>query len=125
MHKLIGMLLLALAGCGGSASPPIPPTTGDFVRNNGSVGTAKVFSIEFRVNVTSNGATFEDLINARKRFTFGKDITIQLESVDESVVGFIFNDQDYGNLNVGDQVVIDDERNVEVNGTPRPPKSRE
>jgi hypothetical protein len=37
----------------------------------------------------------------------------------------MFNDQNFGTLNVGDKVVIDDERNVEVNGTPRSPNSAE
>jgi len=135
MPKIISLVLLALVGCGGTSTPAIPPTTGDFVKNNDGVGTAEVFGIDFSVRVNSSGASTDDAIHAnfvhpeqssaRKRFTLGDDITIQLDSVDESKVRFIFNDQDFGTLNTGDKVVIDDERHVEVNGTPRSPKSVE
>ena len=132
MQRIVPLVLLVLVGCSGSSTPAIPPTTGDFVTNNDGVGTAQVFGIGFRISVNSGGASTEDSIaanfvdaeqsSARKRFTFGDEITIQLDSVNEAEVGFIFNGQNFGNLNVGDQVVIDDERNVEVNGTPRLPK---
>lgn len=135
MKKLIPILLLALAGCGSNSTPAIPPTSGDFVENNDRVGVAHVFGIEFRVKANSRGTSAQDSIKAsfvdpdkstaRKRFTIGDDIAIQLESVDESDVRFIFNDQNFGNLKVGDKVVIDDERNVEVNGTRRLPASTE
>ncbi|MCA9139005.1 MAG: hypothetical protein KDB00_19670 [Planctomycetales bacterium] len=126
------MVLLALVGCGGTSSIPIPPTTGDFVKNDDGAGTAQVFGIEFSVRVNSSGASTDDAIHAnfldpeqssaRKRFTLGDDIMVQLESVNGSQVRFMLNDQDFGALNVGDKVVIDDERNVEVNGTPRSPR---
>ena len=135
MQKIVPLVLLVLVGCSGSFTPAIPPTAGDFVKSNDGVGTAKVFGIDFRVSVSSGGASTEDSIHAnfldpeqssaRKRFTFGDDVTIQLDSVNEVEVGFIFNEQDYGKLNVGDEVVIDDERNVEVNGIPCSPKSME
>ena len=114
---------------------PAFPTTGDFVKNDKGAGTAQVFGIDFSVRVNSGGASTDFAIDAnfvepeqssaRKRFTLGDDITIQLDSIDESEVRFVFNDQDFGTLNVGDKVVIDDERNVEVNGTPRSPNSVE
>lgn len=135
MQTILCLLLLALVGCGGTSTPAIPPTTGDFVKNSDGVGTARVLGIDFSVRVDSSGSTTDDAIHAnlvdpeqssaRKRFTLGDDITIQLDSVDEAVVRFMFNDQDFGTLDVGDKVVIDDERNVEVNGTPRSPQSVE
>ena len=125
--------MLAIVGCSESSAPPIPPTAGDFVKNNDGFGTAQVFGIDFSVHVNASGTGTDDAIHAnfvepeqssaRKRFTFGDDITIQLDSVDASQVRFMFNDQDFGVLNVGDKVVIDDERSVEVNGTPRLPNS--
>jgi hypothetical protein len=131
MKPFLPILLLTFAGCNNSASPVIPPTTGDFVKNQSGVGTAEVFGIEFRVKVNSRGARTEDRIHAnfvdpeqssaRKRFTFGDEITIQLDSINEAEVSFLLNDQDFGTLNVGDKVVIDEERNVEVNGTARLP----
>lgn len=135
MKKVIPLLLLAFVGCGETSKPTIPPTTGDFANNNDGVGTAQVFGVDFSVHVDSSGASTDDAIHAnfvepeqssaRKRFTLGDDITIQLDSVDESEVRFMFNDQDFGTLNVGDRVVIDDERNVEVNGSPRSPMPAE
>ncbi len=135
MQKLMPILLLALVGCGSNSTPPIPPTSGDFVKNQDGLGTAQVLGIDFRVKAKSSGTSTQDAIQAnfvdadkstaRKRFTIGDDIAIQLESVDKTEVRFVLNDQDYGSLNVGDKVVIDDERNVEVNGTRRLPKSGE
>lgn len=131
MQKRLAVLLVTLVGCGSGATPAIPPTAGDFVKNSNGVGTAQVLGITFRVNVKSNGASTEDSIDAnfidvdqskaQKRFTFGDEITIQLDSIDESKTTFKFNDQGFGNLNVGDEVVIDDARNVAVNGTSRLP----
>ena len=135
LRKILPILLLAqlfvLAGCNRSSAPAIPPTAGDYVKNQAGVGTAQVFGIDFNVSVDSSGASTEDTIDAnfvdpeksraRKRFAFGEDVVIQLESIDKSRVVFIFNDQDFGSLKVGDQVSIDLERNVEVNGTARMP----
>lgn len=56
--------VLALVGCGSSSTPTIPPTTGDFIKNNDGVGTAQVFGIHIRVNVNSSGASTEDAIDA-------------------------------------------------------------
>ncbi|MDE0866081.1 MAG: hypothetical protein OSA98_20020 [Rubripirellula sp.] len=132
LQALLWCLLVASVGCNRSSTPAIPPTAGDFVMNNFGVGTAQVFGIDFRVNVAGSGASTEWAINisftdatkssARKRFTIGDDIVIQLDSISESEVKFIFNDQNFDNLNVGDHVVIDDEQNVEVNGESRLPK---
>mgnify|MGYP003647016515 CR=1 FL=1 len=130
MSKFASILLLILVGCGSSGSPAIPPTEDDFVKNENGVGTAKVFGIHFRVDVDSNGASTKDSIKANfvspeeshatKQFSFGDEITIQLDSVNESEAKFVLNTQDFGNLKVGDEVVIDDKRNVKVNGTARP-----
>jgi hypothetical protein len=132
MQKLAALLLMGLVGCSGSSQPVIPPTSSDFVKNDGGVGTARVFGIDFQVHVESSGAGTDDAIavnfvdpektGARKRFHFGDEVTIQLDSVDGSEVTFVLNDQDFGTLKVGDKVVIDAERKVQVNGTARLPK---
>lgn len=131
MKRIIPLVLLALVGCSRPPTPPIPPTKGDFVKNDNGVGTAQVFGIDFSVPANSSGASTDDSIDAKfvdpeqshakKRFTLGNDVTIQLDSVSESEVRFVFNDQNFGTLKVGDKVVIDDEKKVEVNGTPRLP----
>ncbi|WP_442484518.1 hypothetical protein [Aeoliella sp. SH292] len=135
MHKIVPLVLLVIAGCTKTSAPALPPTAGDFVKNNDGVGTAQVFGIDFSVRANSSGVSTDDTINAdftdpkqsraSKRFTLGDDVAIQLESVNASEVRFQFNDQDFGILKVGDKVVIDDERNVEVNGTPRSPQPAE
>jgi hypothetical protein len=56
MRKIISLVLLALVGCGGTSTPAIPPTTGDFVKNNAGVGTAD-FGIDFSVRVNSSAQT--------------------------------------------------------------------
>lgn len=124
-------LWVALVGCSSSSAPAIPPTAEDFVKNESGVGTAKVFGIDFRIAADSGGGTAEDKIHANfldgeqssasKRFTLGDDVVVQLDSINESEVEFRFNEKDYGTLKVGDQVVIDAEGSVEVNGAARMP----
>lgn len=135
MNKIIPVLLLLLTGCGGNVEVPIPPTAGDFVDNQNGTGTARVFGIDFQVSVEGKGVRSEGTIHANlveadkseatKSFTMGDDVSVQLESIDESEVRFVFNDQNYGTLQVGDKVVIDDQRAVQVNGTPRTPATAE
>jgi len=135
MRKLILLMLLAVLGCGETSTPAIPPIDDTFVKNDNGVGTARVFGIDFNARTHSSGASNEFAIDANfvdaedssamVRFTLGDDITIQLDSIDESEVRFLFNDQDFGTLNVGDKVNIDDDRNIEVNGTSLSPKSEE
>lgn len=130
MIKLVLLVVLpVIIGCSGNSAPAIPPTSGDFVKNDNGFGTAHVFGIDFSVRVNSSGASTNDSIHAdlvnpqnssaRKRFTLGDDIAIELKSISESKVQFMFNDQNFGLLNVGDKVIIDDERNVLVNGIAR------
>ena len=90
MRKIISLALLALVGCGVTSTPAIPPTTGDFAKNNDGVGTAQVFGIDFSVRVNSSGARTDVAIDAnfvdpeqssaKKRLSLGDDITIQLDS---------------------------------------------
>lgn len=131
MQKIILPVLLAPVGCGGTSTPALPPTAGDFVSNSDGLGTAQVFGIDFTIRTKSPGASSDDAIDARfvdseqssarKRFTVGDEIAIQLDSISESEVRFLFNDRSFGTLKVGDKVAIDEEQNVEVNGTPRLP----
>ncbi|MCA9171131.1 MAG: hypothetical protein KDB23_25840 [Planctomycetales bacterium] len=135
MNRIALLFLFVHVGCSGDSTPPIPSATRDFVTNSNGIGTAQLFGIDFRVNVTSSGATSTSSINAnlveadqssaRKRITFGDSIAIQLDSVDESMVSFSLNDRDYGKLNVGDFVEIDEDGKVKVNGVPRSPSSAE
>lgn len=120
------LTLLGVVGCGPNPTVPIPPTAGDFVENNNGVGTARVFGIDFDIQANASGTSTDDTVradfldveksHATKRFTLGNDITIQLDRIDDSHARFQFNDQDFGTLHVGDKVVVDDKRAVQVNG---------
>ncbi len=131
MKKVIAIALLSLVGCSGSTEPDIPPTSGGFVDSRGGVGTAQVFGIDFTVSVNSGGVTSEQTIHAnfldaeqssaKSKFTFGDDLTVELESLNKTEVHFLFNDEDYGILNVGDKVSIDEKGNVTVNEDTRAP----
>lgn len=135
MRKLLPLLLLAILGCRQEVESPIPPTAGDFVSNDNGVGTAQAFGIQFRLPAAAGSATTEDLIHAdfndfdkstaSKKFTLGDDVVIELNSVDAKTVRFRLNGQDFGMLQVGNQVEIDAERQVKVNGTARSPQGAE
>ena len=131
MLRLTILIFLALTACDYGSAPRIPPSSGDYVKNAGDRSTAKVFGIDFRVSASSSGASSEGVLDAdlatpqksfaEKSFTLGDDIAVTLESIDESTVHFTFNGQNFGTLNIGDQVVIDDEEKVTVNGQSRQP----
>lgn len=133
IFALLSALLFTLFGCNSAPAPPFPPTVNDFVRNDPTGGTAKVFGINFQVETTSNGASTEfdfhanfadpSQSRAKIRFTFGDDVNVLLESIDQTKVRFQFNDRDFGTLNVGDEVTINEQRAVEVNGVIRSPES--
>lgn len=102
------LLLVACADCGGSFSPEIPLTACDCVNNDRSIGIARVIGIDFSGNANSGGVNTESSIEpdffepeqtgARKRFVLGDDIPIQLDSINELEVRFMFDDQDCGAL---------------------------
>lgn len=135
MPRILLLVLAAIVGCGGPTTPPIPNSTNDFVDNKNGVGTARVWNIDFQVLGTSGGVSAETAIDvdftnpdhsdSTTRFRLGDDLTIQLNTIDKYDIGFLFNDQDYGVLHLQDKVVIDEERNVTVNGIARLPKGAE
>ena len=128
-------LLIALVGCGEKISTKkvgtFPPTAGDFVKNLDGRGTAQVWGMTFDVaepNDGASGSSFEGTLShsektdARHTITMGDDVNIRLEKVPGSGITFQFNGENYGTLEVGDNVVIDKERNVTVNGTGHRPE---
>lgn len=124
-------LLLALSGRGErkSGAGTYPPTNGDFVTNLDGRGTARVWGICFEVADPvgkASGSEFEgglhsdlEQTDARVRIALGDDVGILLEKVPGSPITFTLNERSYGTLDVGDQVIIDKERNVTINGTER------
>jgi hypothetical protein len=128
---LFSSLIFSVIGCQRQVDIPIPPTNSGFIENSFGVTTARVFGIDFEIDGTSGGvnASTDTNVNfiepkkslAKKSFTIGKDCAIELTSINESTVNFRFQAQEFGVLRVGDRVIIDEKRNVIVNGEPRLP----
>ncbi|MCP4099260.1 MAG: hypothetical protein GY748_23800 [Planctomycetaceae bacterium] len=122
-------LLLSLLGCDKQVDIPLPPTDSDFIKSTPNLLTARLLSIDFKVHGTSDGVTNETDIHANfvnpeesKHIivlNLGDDQTIELNAVNETVVDLTYLGQKFGYLSVGDQVVIDEEGNIKVNGDVR------
>ena len=116
-------LLVAIAGCGNDATPV---DVGPFsVDGDTGVATGQAFGIEFNaaqatgVELTS-GTLNESGTSQRAQITLAADLRIELQTVD-GAAGFTFqlNGRDFGTLQTGDAVAIDEERNVTVNDEKR------
>jgi hypothetical protein len=115
---LFSGLIFSVTGCQRQVDIPIPPTNSGFIENSFGVSTARVFGIDFQIDANF----FEPKKSlAKKSFTIGNDCAIELASINESTVNFRFQAQEFGVLRVGDRVIIDEKRNVIVNGEPRLP----
>ena len=98
------------------------------VTNINGKGTAEVWGVSFVVeNPGGNAAGGSTIVNAsnghndsRMELTLG-DVVVQLARINEGPVSCTINDVDYGELSEGDDVKIDAERNVTVNGEARTP----
>ena len=129
LYLLFLGLFLSTLGCNKQADIPLPPTDSDFIESTPNLLTARVMSIDFEVHTTSGGVTNATDINANfvnpeksKHtivLTLGADQTIELNAVNETIVDFTYLGQKFGYLSVGDQVVIDEEGNIKVNGEVR------
>jgi hypothetical protein len=120
---------------GRAESWTFPPTEGDFGKNwhPEPRGTARVWGIQFEVAEPVGGGAgskFEgtvhsdpELTDARNTFNLGEDVNVRLEKVPGRPITFQMNGKRYGTLEVGDEVSIDKERNVTVNGETRQPAS--
>ena len=120
--------LATLSGCE-QGTGTYPPSTGDYVKNSGGQGTAKVWGIAFDVAepVGSSAASRFDgslssdpeKTDARNEITIGDDVKFRLEKIPGVPITFEFNGKKYGTLEIGDKVSIDRERKVKVNGSLR------
>lgn len=116
-------LLLASLGCGNNATPV---NVGPFsVDGDTGVATGQAFGIKFN---TARGTKVEVISVAldssgtvqRAAITLADDLRIDLQTVEgaESAT-FQLNGRQFGILQAGDAVGIDEERNVTVNGDKR------
>ena len=122
-------LLLSPLGCDKQVDIPLPPTDSDFIKSTPNLLTARLLSIDLKVHGTSDGVTneteiFANFVNPEKSkhtivLNLGDDQTIELNAVNANVIDLTYLGQKFGYLSVGDQVVIDEEGNITVNGKVR------
>ncbi len=124
--------LMVFGGCGQEEIGTYPPSSGDFVENLDGRGTAKVWGIEFEVLSVVGSLTrsqFEgglhsdpEKTDAQIDINLGDDVAVHLEKRPGSGITFQLNGKSYGSLEVGDKVLIDSERAVQVNDVSRQPE---
>ncbi len=124
-------LFLSTLGCQKPVDIPLPPTDFDFIENKSGILSARILSIDFLVHANAGGvststdieANFVEPAKSKHNIcvTIGDDWTIDLKAVNETMVQFEFREQKLGVLKVDDQVSIDEEGNVKVNGVLRLP----
>ena len=119
--------LRALIGCESQSSSV---SSGQFhVDSDTGRATGKALGTNFEVagatrsqNVSQLVAGKPEHISARIEITFADDLTIRLEMLEGGgPISFKVNGNDFAALKKGDKVVIDENRNVTVNGTLRGP----
>lgn len=119
-------LLLALLSCEGKTTYP-PVSDGAFSVNSdtGMATGNDAFGIDFEVAGADRAESKSELngnpkYSSRAEITLADDLTIELVTKDEGkLVNFRLNGRSFGDLKRGEKVVIDEERNVTVNGEKR------
>jgi|GEM_PF-2532651 len=124
-------LIFTSFGCRQQADIPLPPTNYDFIRKTPNLLTARILSVDFQVESDASGVTTStdseaNFANPGKSkhnvlVKLGSDWTIELKAVDSTKVNFKFCGQKFGSLRVDDQVTIDEEGIIKVNGQTRLP----
>ena len=123
MIAAVCTLLLATLGCGNNATPV---NVGPFsVDSDTGVATGQAFGIEFNATRGTKVEIISGTLDAsgtsqRAAITLADDLRIELQSVDgANSATFQLNGRDLGILQTGDEVAIDEQRNVTVNGEKR------
>ena len=119
-------LLIALLGCERKTTYP-PVSDGSFsVNSDTGMATGKdAFGIDFEVAGADRAESESEVhgnpkYSSRAKITLADDLTIELVTKHEGkLVSFRLNRRNFGDLKRGDKVVIDEERNVTVNGEKR------
>jgi hypothetical protein len=98
------------------------------VDSNTGLATGQALGIDFEVMGASWAQLKADLrpgqSHGRTEITLADDVMIQLEMFSEgSAITFKLNGNNFDDLEEGDKVVIDEDRNVTVNGTAREPQA--
>lgn len=118
-------LLLALPGCQKdttSSSVSVGPFN---VNSDTGMASGQAFGIDLKAAGASGAEIKFELhgnpqYSSRAEITLADDLNIKLETMNEGdAVAFQLNGKKYGTLAQGDEVAIDEERNVTVNGEER------
>ena len=120
-------LLMALIGC---QKQKVSLFVGPFnVDSDTGLATGQALGIDFEVSGASEVKSKWDLKAGVQSYgwteiTLADDLTFQLEKLsNDSAITFKLNGRDFGNLDEGDKVVIDEGRKVTVNGATREPEA--
>jgi hypothetical protein len=122
------VLLLALASCREETAFSSVSVGPFHVNDDTGMGNGQALGVDFEVAGASRAEVTFDLStnpqrSSRAEITLADDLKIELETRNEgNSVAFELNGKKFGNLAKGDEVVIDEERNVTVNGEARPPE---
>lgn len=118
-----GIVLASLLGCVGEKTSI---SSGSFhVDSNTGLAIGEALGIEFEVANATGVHTVSQLsagkpehTSAQLEIKLAEDLTIRLEMLEAGgPVSLEVNDVEITTLNAGDRVVIDEDRNVTVNGT--------
>lgn len=114
-------------GPGGRA---IAPGGGDYVRNSGGHGSARVAGVEFEVREPGGGGSRSSTsstswgLGSESKHEIGLgEVEIVVKQRDGRI-DFAVNGMYYGPVRKGDRVVIDERRDVTVNGQRRGPQQK-
>lgn len=119
---LLCALVIALFGCERKpVTSSVSAGTWD-VNSDTGITNGRAFGIDFRVAGTSGAEVTSERsgnpkYSSRVEITLADDLKIELETMDQrNSVAFKLNGNNLGNLQRGDEVAIDEDRNVTVNG---------
>ena len=119
-----GILIMTLLGCQKHTAPPTVSVGSFHVNSNTGFADGQAFGINFKAKGASRAKVNFNLSGNPKQsssstITLADDLKIELQTMDEGKsVAFQLNGREICNLAKGDEVVIDEERNVTVNRNP-------
>ena len=133
-HVVLAVSIAFTVGCTGSKT--VTTVEGDSVTNEGGLGTGSVAGVGIEVRdlatddvaITAGIQTLRgpsgNYSRVRWEITLGK-VLILLERDEEQPIELTVDDSFHGTLQAGDELVIDENRTVIVNGVERPVTARD
>ncbi len=116
-----GILFMTLLGCQKQTAPPTVSVGSFHVNSNTGFADGQAFGINFKAKRASRAKVNFNLSGNPKQsssstITLADDLKIELQTMDEGKsVAFQLNGRKICNLAKGDEVIVDEDRNVTVN----------